>query len=142
MVKTVLKSVDSFKSFNGVYLKHHLLHHWWLVSPKLLRKWLRKCSLDIIWFKLKHFFVYFVFWCCSCCRVGKLLSRRSSGRPKTDPKKNEEISSEADGEDEDLHVERIRLENMELRFFLHGFSCRVLFFSFFFFLELLVLADY
>ncbi|CAL2250471.1 unnamed protein product [Prunus armeniaca] len=47
-------------------------------------------------------------------KVGKLLSRRSSGEPKTDPKKNEEISSEADGEDEDLHVERIRLENMEL----------------------------
>ncbi|PQQ15750.1 uncharacterized protein Pyn_33530 [Prunus yedoensis var. nudiflora] len=47
-------------------------------------------------------------------KVGKLLSRRSSGRPKTDPKKNEEISSEADGEDEDLYVERIRLEKMEL----------------------------
>ncbi|KAH0969352.1 hypothetical protein GBA52_028807 [Prunus armeniaca] len=51
---------------------------------------------------------------CDKVLVGKLLSRRSSGEPKTDPKKNEEISSEADGEDEDLHVERIRLENMEL----------------------------
>lgn len=79
--------------------------------------------------------MYFVFWCYSCCRVGKLLSRRSSGRPKTDPKKNEEISSEADGEDEDLYVERIRLEKMELRFFLHGFSFSVLFFSFSFFLS-------
>ncbi|XP_021818796.1 uncharacterized protein LOC110760749 [Prunus avium] len=47
-------------------------------------------------------------------KVGKLLSRRSSGRPRTDPKKKEEISSEADGEDEDLYVERIRLEKMEL----------------------------
>ncbi|XP_048433827.1 uncharacterized protein LOC125474333 [Pyrus x bretschneideri] len=48
-------------------------------------------------------------------RIEKLLSRWSSGRPKSDPKKNDEIVSGADGEDEDLFIERIRLEKMELR---------------------------
>ncbi|KAM1323655.1 hypothetical protein ACFX2I_044983 [Malus domestica] len=47
-------------------------------------------------------------------RIEKLLSRWSSGRPKSDPKKNDEIVSGADGEDEDLFIERIRLEKMEL----------------------------
>ncbi|KAM1009445.1 hypothetical protein FF1_044882 [Malus domestica] len=47
-------------------------------------------------------------------RIEKLLSRWSSGRPKSDPKKNDEIVSGADGEDEDLCIERIRLEKMEL----------------------------
>ncbi|KAL6139625.1 hypothetical protein ACLB2K_057927 [Fragaria x ananassa] len=48
-------------------------------------------------------------------RVEKLLSRRSSSRCTKDPKKDDEITSEADGEEEeDLYVERIRLENMEL----------------------------
>lgn len=46
------------------------------------------------------------------CRLEKLL-KRSSGRHKIDPKKQDDISSEADVED--LFVERIRLENMELR---------------------------
>ncbi|XP_004304605.1 PREDICTED: uncharacterized protein LOC101315363 [Fragaria vesca subsp. vesca] len=48
-------------------------------------------------------------------RVEKLLSRRSSSRRTKDPKKDDEITSEANGEEEeDLYVERIRLENMEL----------------------------
>ncbi|KAM5581610.1 hypothetical protein ABKV19_010718 [Rosa sericea] len=48
-------------------------------------------------------------------RAEKLLSRRSSSRHTKDPKKDDEITSEADGEEaEDLYVERIRLENMEL----------------------------
>ncbi|KAK9925264.1 hypothetical protein M0R45_033593 [Rubus argutus] len=47
-------------------------------------------------------------------RVEKLLSRRSSSRRMKDPKKDDEITSETDGED--LYVERIRLENMELSF--------------------------
>ncbi|KAL6136330.1 hypothetical protein ACLB2K_061626 [Fragaria x ananassa] len=47
--------------------------------------------------------------------VEKLLSRRSSSRRTKDPKKDDEITSEANGEEEeDLYVERIRLENMEL----------------------------
>ncbi|GMY12965.1 DUF3754 domain-containing protein, partial [Fagus crenata] len=46
-------------------------------------------------------------------RLEKLL-KRSSGRHKIDPKKQDDISSEADVED--LFVERIRLENMELSF--------------------------
>lgn len=45
-------------------------------------------------------------------RLEKLL-KRSSGRHKKDPKKQDDISSEADGDN--LSVERIRLENMELR---------------------------
>ncbi|TQD71330.1 hypothetical protein C1H46_043132 [Malus baccata] len=47
-------------------------------------------------------------------RIEKLLSRWTSGRPKSDPKKNDEIVSGPDGEDEDLCIERIRLEKMEL----------------------------
>lgn len=46
-------------------------------------------------------------------RLEKLL-KRSSGRHKINPKKQDDISSEADVED--LFVERIRLENMELSF--------------------------
>ncbi|KAJ9132892.1 hypothetical protein P3X46_033717 [Hevea brasiliensis] len=45
-------------------------------------------------------------------RIEKFLHRRSSGRRKRDPKKDDEIDSEA--AQDDLCVERIRLENMEL----------------------------
>ncbi|KAK3183913.1 hypothetical protein Dsin_031199 [Dipteronia sinensis] len=47
-------------------------------------------------------------------RLDKLLSRRSSGRRKKDPKKDDEIISEV--EQDELYVERHRLENMELSF--------------------------
>ncbi|KAG6715554.1 uncharacterized protein LOC122307136 isoform X2 [Carya illinoinensis] len=52
-------------------------------------------------------------WSCllRLSRLEKLL-KRSSGRHKKDPKKQDDISSEADGDN--LSVERIRLENMEL----------------------------
>lgn len=49
----------------------------------------------------------------SSFRLEKVFSRRTSSRKK-DPKKDDEIISET--EDDDLYVERIRLENMELRF--------------------------
>lgn len=45
-------------------------------------------------------------------RKTRLFSRRSSSRRNKDPKKDDEINSEA--EDQDLYVERIRIENMEL----------------------------
>ncbi|KDP41865.1 hypothetical protein JCGZ_26883 [Jatropha curcas] len=45
-------------------------------------------------------------------RVEKILRRRQSRRHNNDPKKNDEINSEADRDD--FTVERIRLENMEL----------------------------
>ncbi|XP_057982537.1 uncharacterized protein LOC131167713 [Malania oleifera] len=44
--------------------------------------------------------------------LGRVLSRKASAWRKKDPKKNDEISTEA--EQEDLYVERIRIENMEL----------------------------
>ncbi|XP_050382711.1 uncharacterized protein LOC126799534 [Argentina anserina] len=48
-------------------------------------------------------------------RVGKLFTRRSSSRRTKEPKKDDEITSEANAEEEeDLYVERIRLETMEL----------------------------
>ncbi|XP_030512179.1 uncharacterized protein LOC115726450 [Rhodamnia argentea] len=47
-------------------------------------------------------------------RIEKLLSRNSSARRKQDPKKNDEIVTE--GEQDDLHVERIRIENMPISF--------------------------
>ncbi|XP_056170125.1 uncharacterized protein LOC115672560 [Syzygium oleosum] len=47
-------------------------------------------------------------------RIEKLLSRRSSARRKKDPKKNDEIVTE--GEQDDLYVERIRIENMHTSF--------------------------
>ncbi|PKI52501.1 hypothetical protein CRG98_027073 [Punica granatum] len=46
-------------------------------------------------------------------RINKILSRRSRRRPKKDPKKTDEIIPEED--QDDLCVERIRIENMELR---------------------------
>ncbi|MCE0480581.1 hypothetical protein HAX54_037581 [Datura stramonium] len=45
-------------------------------------------------------------------RKTRLFSRRSSSQCKKDSKKDDEINSEA--EDQDLYVERIRIENMEL----------------------------
>ncbi|KAF3621912.1 putative LRR receptor-like serine/threonine-protein kinase RPK2-like isoform X1 [Capsicum annuum] len=45
-------------------------------------------------------------------RKTRLFSRRSSSRRMKDPKKDDGINSEA--EDQDLYVERIRIENMEL----------------------------
>ena len=48
------------------------------------------------------------------CRLEKLLSRTSRTRHKKDPKKDDEISAETS--EDDFYVERIRLENMELRF--------------------------
>ncbi|KAH9791583.1 Aminopeptidase (DUF3754) [Citrus sinensis] len=55
------------------------------------------------------------FWSFLMRRTGleKLLSRRSKRRHKPDPKKDDEINSET--EQNDLSVERHRLENMELR---------------------------
>ncbi|OWM71386.1 uncharacterized protein LOC116194183 [Punica granatum] len=47
-------------------------------------------------------------------RINKILSRRSRRRPKKDPKKTDEIIPEED--QDDLCVERIRIENMELSF--------------------------
>ncbi|XP_049383319.1 uncharacterized protein LOC125847697 isoform X2 [Solanum stenotomum] len=46
-------------------------------------------------------------------RKTRLFSRRSSSRRQKNPKKDDGINSEA--EDQDLYVERIRIENMELR---------------------------
>lgn len=56
------------------------------------------------------------FWSFLMRRTGleKLLSRRSKRRHKPDPKKDDEINSET--EQNDLSVERHRLENMELSF--------------------------
>ncbi|GAV82810.1 DUF3754 domain-containing protein [Cephalotus follicularis] len=55
-------------------------------------------------------------WTCllRLTRLEKLLARRSSRLQKKDPKKDDEIISESNKDD--LHVERIRLENMELSF--------------------------
>ena len=54
------------------------------------------------------------------CRLEKLL-KRSSGQHKKDPKKQDDIYPEADAED--LFVERIRLENMELRSYITSQCC-------------------
>nr|XP_009761549.1 PREDICTED: uncharacterized protein LOC104213712 isoform X2 [Nicotiana sylvestris] len=51
-------------------------------------------------------------WILRKTRIDRLFSRRSSSRRKKDPKKDDEINSEA--EDHDLYVERIRIQNMEL----------------------------
>lgn len=50
------------------------------------------------------------------CRLDKLLSRRSGRKHKKDAKKDDEIIPDAD--QDDLYVERKRLENMELRFYI------------------------
>lgn len=105
----ILIEVKKMQSF-FLCLKHIIFcNYLWLVLPRLLRRCLRKISLDM------EAFIYLVHCCFYCyCRAEKLLSRRSSSRHTKDPKKDDEITSETDGED--LYVERIRLENMELRF--------------------------
>lgn len=47
-------------------------------------------------------------------RLDKLRGKRSGRHQKKDPKKDDETNPEAD--DEDLYVERIRLENTQLRY--------------------------
>lgn len=47
-------------------------------------------------------------------RLQKLISRKKNIKPKIDSKKNDDLASEV--EDNELYVERIRLETMELRF--------------------------
>ncbi|KAJ7976305.1 Aminopeptidase [Quillaja saponaria] len=50
-------------------------------------------------------------------RLEKLLSRRSKGQNKKDSMKNDEISSDAgqtEVDEDDLYVERVRLENMDV----------------------------
>ncbi|KAK2665998.1 hypothetical protein Ddye_004572 [Dipteronia dyeriana] len=59
---------------------------------------------------ISRFWSYLLRW----TRLDKLLSRRSSGRHKKDPKKDDEIISEV--EQDELYVERHRLESMELSF--------------------------
>jgi hypothetical protein len=54
------------------------------------------------------------------CRLEKLL-KRPSRQHKKDPKKQDDISSEACADD--LVVERIRLENMELRSYMASPYC-------------------
>ncbi|XP_072999506.1 uncharacterized protein [Typha latifolia] len=51
-------------------------------------------------------------WLLEKTRLQKLLSRKPSSRPKKDPKKTDEQNGE--NYDQDLYVERLRLENMEL----------------------------
>lgn len=56
----------------------------------------------------------------SAFRLQKVFSRRTTSRNRKDPKKDDEIISE--NKDDELYVERIRLENMELRFLCHNCS--------------------
>ncbi|CAL9210536.1 unnamed protein product [Musa hybrid cultivar] len=51
-------------------------------------------------------------WFLKKTRLQMLFSRRQSRKPKSDPKKTDELNPET--EEEDLYVERIRIENMEL----------------------------
>ncbi|RVX06923.1 hypothetical protein CK203_015012 [Vitis vinifera] len=58
------------------------------------------------------------------CRLERFFFRKSHAREKKDPKKNDEIRTEAEADD--LSVERIRIENMELR---HALFFSLLFIS-------------
>uniref|UniRef100_A0A5B6ZPV4 Aminopeptidase n=1 Tax=Davidia involucrata TaxID=16924 RepID=A0A5B6ZPV4_DAVIN len=51
-------------------------------------------------------------WLLKQTRLERVLFRKSSARRKKDPKKDDEISAEA--EQDDFYVERIRMQNMEL----------------------------
>ncbi|KAF8390757.1 hypothetical protein HHK36_025284 [Tetracentron sinense] len=51
-------------------------------------------------------------WLLRVTRVQRILSRNSNARRKKDPKKTDEICTEAD--QDDLYVERVRMEDMEL----------------------------
>lgn len=58
----------------------------------------------------------------NCCRVQRLLARRSSSQIQRDPKKTDEVTIE---KEEDLVVERIRIENLELRFCITKFMLQL-----------------
>ncbi|URE19486.1 hypothetical protein MUK42_36230 [Musa troglodytarum] len=51
-------------------------------------------------------------WFLKKTRIQMLFSKRRSRKPESDPKKTDELNPET--EEEDLYVERIRIENMEL----------------------------
>ncbi|KAL3829429.1 hypothetical protein ACJIZ3_018231 [Penstemon smallii] len=64
-------------------------------------------KVDVI---ISHFWA----WILRVTRLEKVFSRKPTPRQKKDPKKDDETISEE--EDDELYVERIRLENMELSF--------------------------
>lgn len=47
-------------------------------------------------------------------RLQRLFAKKPRTKPTSDPKKTDEVSAET--EEQDMFIERIRLENMELRF--------------------------
>ena len=51
----------------------------------------------------------------SSCRLEIVFARMSSGQRKKDQKKDDDLNSEAD--QDDLFVERLRLEKMDLRLY-------------------------
>ena len=71
-------------------------------------------------FNLLHTFFFLPFLVYGACRLEKLL-KRSSRQHKEDPKKQDDINSKACVDD--LVVERIRLENMELRSYMASPYC-------------------
>lgn len=54
-------------------------------------------------------------------RIEKLRANKSSSLNKKDPKKDDETNPDTDNED--LYVERIRLENSQLRLYSVSLSC-------------------
>jgi hypothetical protein len=55
------------------------------------------------------------------CRLEIVFARKSSGQRKNDQKKDDDLNSEAD--QDDLFVERLRLEKMDLR--LYAVFCQI-----------------
>ncbi|RVW45039.1 hypothetical protein CK203_067513 [Vitis vinifera] len=76
-----------------------------------------------LWLMLLKLTRQFVWGYCTC-RLERFFFRKSHAREKKDPKKNDEIHTEAEADD--LSVERIRIENMELR---HALFFSLLFIS-------------
>lgn len=60
-------------------------------------------------------------WVFGTCRLENFFARKSSGKRKKDQKKDDDLNAEAD--QDDLFVERLRLEKMDLR--LYAMFCQI-----------------
>lgn len=83
---------------------------------------LDKSLLFLFWYKLC--WTKLILFGYDPCRLERVFSRKSRAQHKRDSKKDDESSSET--EQDNFYVERIRLENMELRFCVESLICSLM----------------
>lgn len=83
---------------------------------------LDKSLLFLFWYKLC--WTKLILFGYDPCRLERVFSRKPRAQHKRDSKKDDESSSET--EQDNFYVERIRLENMELRFCVESLICSLM----------------